>query len=191
MNLSTIAQRRRSGDRGGMTLLEIMLTLSIIVAITSFAWPVFTRSFDNHRLRKAGDALSTAWAKARLLAMTTGQTHVFRFDYGSSQFVTALWDTGEAAVEAADDAPVTERTGKLPEGVVFYRAEKVVDARTAQMEGAGGNTAPQIFFYPDGTTSTAQVLLANNQERYVRVELRGLTGVAKMDDVISADEVQQ
>jgi Tfp pilus assembly protein FimT len=176
---------------GGYTLFEVLLVLAILVAVGTIATPIFTKSFEQQRLMKAGDALRTAWSKARLQAMTTGQTHVFRFDYGAGQFVTALWDTGDAAVEASGDAAVTERTGKLPDGVTFFRAEKVVDARTAQTEGAGGQTAPQLYFYPDGTTSTAQVLLANNNARYLKVELRGLTGVPKVGEVISAAELER
>lgn len=170
--------------------MEMMLTLAVMVMIAGFAWPVFTRAFDNLRLKKAGDALRTAWASTRLQAMTTGETHVFRFDYSAGKYVIAVWDTGESATEAAAATPI-ERPGALPEGAVFHASEKVVDARTAMTEGDGGQTSPQIFFYPDGTTSTAQVLIANENERYLKVELRGLTGVARMGDVISADELVQ
>jgi Tfp pilus assembly protein FimT len=170
--------------------MEMMLTLAIIVMIAGFSWPVFTYSFANLRLKKAADALRTAWASARLQAMTTGETHVFRFDYGAAKYIVAVWDTGEAATEAAAAAPV-ERSGALPEGIVFHASEKVVDARTALIEGAEGQTTPQVFFYPDGTTSTAQVLLANEHDRYLRVDLRGLTGVSKAGDVISSEELRQ
>lgn len=169
-----------------------MLTLAVIVSMAALAWPLFTRSFENHRLRKAGDVLRTAWANARLEAMTSGQTHVFKFEYGAPDFIVALWETADSQTEATGGTTViTERRGALPEGTTFVAAEKVVDARTAMAEGGDGQTAPQIFFYPDGTTSTAQVLLGNANDRYLKLELRGLTGVPKVGDVMTKEESGQ
>ncbi len=164
--------------RRGYTLFEILLVLALLVALLSIATPVFRNSFAVERLRKAADAVRTAWSKARLEAMRSGQTHVFRFDYGANTYVVALWETGDASIEASEGTTVAQKMGTLPGDAVFYAGEKVVDTRTAQTEGGGGQTAPQIFFYPDGTTSTAQVLLSNGEERFLRVELRGLTGTA-------------
>jgi prepilin-type N-terminal cleavage/methylation domain-containing protein len=171
------------------TLIELMLVLALIVAFASISVPMFRNSFAVERLRRAGDAVRTVWAKARLDAMRSGQTHVFRFDYGVNTYVVALWETGDTSTEASDDVSVAQKTGQLPGDAVFYAGEKVVDARTQQIEGAGGQTAPQIFFYPDGTTSTAQVLLSNGEQRFLRVELRGLTGIARAGDVMSSADV--
>jgi prepilin-type N-terminal cleavage/methylation domain-containing protein len=175
--------------RRGFTLFELMLVLALVVAFASLAAPVFRNSFAVERLRKAGDAMRTVWAKARLDAMRSGQTHVFRFDYGVNTYIVALWETGDTSTEASADIAAAQKTGKLPGDSVFYAGEKVVDSRTQQIEGTGGQTAPQIFFYPDGTTSTAQVLLSNGDERFLRVELRGLTGIARAGDVISSADI--
>jgi prepilin-type N-terminal cleavage/methylation domain-containing protein len=190
MPASVNRRRDCSTARAGFTLMEMMLTLAVMVMIAGLSWPVFSRSFDNLRLKKAGDALRTAWASARLQAMTTGETHVFRFEYGAGNYVVAVWNTGESATEAAAATPL-ERPGMLPEGTVFHASEKIVDARAAMTEGTGGQETPQLYFYPDGTTSTAQVLIANEHERFLKVELRGLTGVSKMGDVISSEELTQ
>ena len=40
----------------------------------------------------------------------------------------------------------------------------------------GGLWSTPIFFFPDGTTSTAAVLLKNDREKCVEIRLRGLTG---------------
>ena len=121
--------------------------------------------------------------------MRSGQTQVFRFDYGVNTYVVALWETGDTSTEVSDDISVAQKTGHLPGDAVFYAGEKVVDSRTQQIEGSGGQTAPQIFFYPDGTTSTAQVLLSNGDQRFLRVELRGLTGIARAGEVMSSADV--
>jgi len=175
----------------GYTLFEVLLVMAILVAVGAIAVPVFTQAFEIERLRKAGDVLRTAWAKARLEAMTTGLTYVFRFEYGVDRFVISVWDTSGAETETADATIISERAGQLPNGTLFYAGEKVLDARTTETEGISGQTAPQIFFYPDGTTSTAQVQLTNKNDRFLTVELRGLTGVAKVGHVVSADDREQ
>ena len=179
----------RATTRRGYTLFEILLVMAILVAVGAVAVPIFRQSFEVERLRKGGDTLRTAWAKARVQAMTTGQTQVFQFEYASNQFVVGPWEIGAEQTEAAATGTVALRTGQLPDGIVFYAAEKLADARASAVEEGVAETAPQIFFYPDGTTSTAQVMLANQHDRFVKVFLRGLTGVPRVGDVVSAEEL--
>jgi prepilin-type N-terminal cleavage/methylation domain-containing protein len=181
----------RASPRRGYTLFEILLVMAILVVVGAVAVPIFRQSFEVERLRKGGDTLRTAWAKARVQAMTTGQTHVFQFEYATNQFVVGPWETGAEQTEAAATSTAVQRTGQLPDGIVFYAAEKLVDARATAGEEGGAEAAPQIFFYPDGTTSTAQVMLANQHDRFVKVLLRGLTGVPRVGDVVSADELAE
>ena len=77
--------------RRGFTLFELMLVLALLVAFASIAAPMLRNSFAIERLRKGGDAVRTIWAKARLDAMRSGQTYVFRFDYGANTEAVALW----------------------------------------------------------------------------------------------------
>ncbi|MEX2142846.1 MAG: prepilin-type N-terminal cleavage/methylation domain-containing protein [Pirellulales bacterium] len=179
----------RADPRRGYTLFEILLVMAILVAVGAIAAPIFQKSFEVERLRKGGDTLRTAWAKARVQAMSTGQTHVFQFEYASNQFVVGPWETGAEQTEAAATGTVGQRTGQLPTGIVFYAAEKLADARASAVDEGGAEAAPQIFFYPDGTTSTAQVMLANKHDRFVKVFLRGLTGVPRVGDLVSAEEL--
>jgi prepilin-type N-terminal cleavage/methylation domain-containing protein len=176
--------------RRGYTLFEVLLVMAILVSVISAAVPIFHNSFEIERLRKGADVLRTAWAKARVAAMTSGLTHVFRFEYQTGQFVVAVWDTGESEIENSSATIVLERPGELPEGVTFHAAEKAVDARAAQAAADDTETAPQIFFYSDGTTSTAQVLITNQGDRFIKVQLRGMTGISQEGDVVTAEELQ-
>jgi prepilin-type N-terminal cleavage/methylation domain-containing protein len=184
------ATHARFALRRGYTLFEVMLVMAIIVSVIGAAVPIFRNSFEVERMRKGADVLRTAWSKARLQAMTSGLTHVFRFEYQSDHFVVAVWDTGESETENSSATTVLEQPGELPEGITFHAAEKVVDARAAQADSADTQNAPQIFFYSDGTTSTAQVLITNNGERFIKVQLRGMTGISHEGDVVTADELQ-
>ena len=156
---------------------------------SSIATPVFRNSFAVERLRKAADAVSTAWSKARLEAMRSGQTHVFRFDYGSNTYAVALWETGDASIEASEATTVAKKWGRCPATPCFTREKRSWTLGLRRSKERGGQTAPQIFFYPDGTTSTAQVLLSNGEERFLHVDLRGLTGIARASEVMSGTEV--
>lgn len=179
----------RATLRRGYTLFEILLVMAILVAVGAVAAPIFRQSFEIERLRKGADTLRTAWAKARVQAMTTGQTHVFQFEYATNQFMVGPWDTGAEQADAAVTSTVAQRTGQLPDGIVFYAAEKLADARASAVDVGSAEPAPQVFFYPDGTTSTAQVLLTNQDDRFVKVLLRGLTGVPRVGEVVSAEEL--
>lgn len=185
--------RRRSShslSSRGFTLLELMLTLGVLVSITAIIWPVFTRTFSNHRLQKAGDVLRTSWANTRLQAMSTGVTHVVQFDYGTSQFIIKADDVEGAEADASDGVGIPQREGSLPEGVRFHAGEKVLDSRVSASSGESATT-PQIYFFPDGSSSTAQLLLTNDDERFVKVELRGLTGISTVGPVMAGSEVGQ
>ena len=37
-----------------------------------------------------------------------------------------------------------------------------------------------IFFFPDGTTSTATLTVANDRQQAIEITLRGLTGLARV-----------
>jgi Tfp pilus assembly protein FimT len=179
-----------AATRRAYTLFEIMLVLAIIVAMGAIAAPIFHKSFEIERLRKASDALRTAWAKTRVEAMSTGVTHIFRSQYGTNQYVIAVWDNGESATEASSNTIVSERQGHLPEGIIFYAAEKAAEVQDGQT-GQGEGMAPDLFFYPDGTTSTAQVLLANQIDRFVKVGIRGLTGVTEVGEIVASEQLEQ
>ena len=209
----------RPAQRGGITLLELLLVLALLVIFAAMAWPSLQKPFDNQRLRKAGDLIRSELCKARVKAMDNGVIHVFTYNASTSQFQVQPWAGYDAALEgsatslafagtsldviATDAAPMLGGD-QLPEGVVFSTVETVGDNRstaalsTADVSASGGTAQVRaqqqevtpILFYPDGTTSTARLILANQHERYVILELRGLTGVVKVSDVLSAEELQ-
>jgi len=56
---------------------------------------------------------------------------------------------------------------------------------------ADGSISIPVLFYPDGSTSTIQVVLGNEQGYFILVKLRGLSGVAEVTDLLSAQELNQ
>ena len=64
------------------------------------------------------------------------------------------------------------------------------DARGRYYEGtdndsfsSGRDWSKPILFYPDGTTSTATILIKNDQSRCIELHLRGLTGAVTVSSI--------
>lgn len=196
------------GRRRAFTLVEVMLTLCLLVIIAALAWPVLTKPFANQRLRKAADRVRARWCEARVDAMGSGQIYVFRYVAGENRFRIESRQRELTADDPAlteDSAGLTGPSGyaaeprstedALPDGVFFVVGETAMDVRAA---AAQSDAEPQtaldaewsepILFYPDGTTSTAQLQLSNEHGRCIELSLRGLTGVVNVGQVYTGQE---
>lgn len=103
---------------------------------------------------------------------------------------TERTSTGSVASGSTDTSD-TSSTKELDTGVVFLNVDTLVDGRNAlelQRSGeavpvagagatavAGGLSSP-LLLYPDGTSTTAQIILADSQGRRMAIQLRGVTG---------------
>ncbi len=97
---------------------------------------------------------------------------------------------GSAQVETVP--PVNE---ELPEGVRFESTEVSADSRANLASTNDSFTsisdAPwsqPILFFPDGTATSAKIVLQGERGRSVTVELRGLTGAAKIGEIEASQE---
>ncbi len=196
--------------RQAFTLLEVLLTMSLLVILAALAWPAFDKPFAGRRLRKAADRIRAEWATARVQAIETGQVYLFRYvttedryriephttdqTQGDSLPTGGLGGTarGLGHTDTVSDRSIERR---LPEGVTFVSSETDLDTRAAlvaaELEESGlaetGWSDP-ILFYPDGTSSTARLVLKNDHDRYIEVQIRGLTGVINLSEVRSTEE---
>jgi len=181
-----------------MTLLEVMLVLAVIVVAFAIAIPAMRGPLANHRLRLAADRVRAQWGKARIEAMQTGRAHIFRFELGAARCRTEPCLSADDYLESSDadaaesrvaDVPLVadpDLAAELPEGVFFLggvaktdtRAMTVLGTRSAEPVEADAQWSAPVFFFPDGTSSSAELVLANDRDRAVAVRLRGLTGTA-------------
>lgn len=220
LNSSLVEDRSNAlGARRGITLLELLLVLSLLVIIGAMAYPTLRVPFQMQTLRKAGELVRVEWGRARIKAMKSGQIQMFTFQpntgiydvqpYYSEQGLlegNASLGMSGGAVPMPQSAVAADATAvpseALPEGVVFTSLEVDMDLREVQVQqemqstyGGVTNTLsaqeiPPVLFYPDGTTSDARIVLTNQyQQYYVVVSLRSLTGVVKVSDLVTADEI--
>ncbi len=94
------------------------------------------------------------------------------------------------ALEAAD---MTAGQKSLEEDIVFASADILNDMRALSeqslgdtMQASATGWSQPILFYPDGSTTTAHIVVQDIRGRRMAVQLRGLTGEAKILEVASA-----
>lgn len=193
-------------SRRGLTLIELMLVLAIMVVVAAFVLPTFKGPLANQKLLKAGDSLRAEWNRTRIRAMKSGRIQVFRAQIGTDNYTVQTWYAENDDVSSTNDSmkfgtaaptPESDLTNRtLAEGIQFSAGDSTSDGRAATVEqqlGGGDSiwTRP-ILFYPDGTCSTAKFVLGDErQQYYVVVSLRGITGIAQMSDLVTAQEVNQ
>ncbi|MGE0761077.1 MAG: Tfp pilus assembly protein FimT/FimU [Pirellulaceae bacterium] len=180
--------------RRGFTLLELLLVMAIVVAVTTLAIPLMSGPLENYRLRLAADQVRASWVRARAMAMEKGQTYAFDYMPWTGDYQVQPWLTGNDYLETDElvsmgitaegeslAAAMPAKQETLPEKTFFVGSETAMDMRA---ETLASSTPDQlaaqptyIYFYPDGTTSTARLIVANQRQRQVAISLRGLTGV--------------
>lgn len=202
-----IGCRRQSArdDRQGFTLVEVFLTLCLLVIIASFVWPVLHEPFANQRLKKSADRIRVQWCRARVDAMDDGAVYIFRYAIEGDRYRVERRDDLMATADAPleQDAGQTSVSGTpqafeklLPFGVTFMGGEIEPDSRATMLgidsdatgSSAAVNWSQPIVFYPDGTTSTARLVMKNENNRQIQLSLRGLTGVVRVGNLGSDGE---
>jgi prepilin-type N-terminal cleavage/methylation domain-containing protein len=210
----------------GMTLVEILVVLALLVVIGGLVVPVFEGSIASVRLRRAGDQVVTGWSRARAEAIESGQPYQFRFTPDTGTFVIEPWtgllgSEGSSAARTTTDGATSTSTATsttssstsstatsaetsssvtntaLPDEIVFQSGELAVEdfqsgeRSVASLQDAGESLSTPILFFPDGTASEASILLTNGKQQFVRVTLRGLTGVGRASEVLTQEELQR
>jgi prepilin-type N-terminal cleavage/methylation domain-containing protein len=193
--------------RRGFTLLEMLLVLAILVAIAALSAPAMRGMIQSARLRAAADTVRTEWTRAHVKAMKTGRIQVFRYELGGAKYAVQPWIAGDDALESSapatagfgtsDETQATANVGEgheLPEGTLFIAGDAAVESRSMAIEQTAMDATQfesewsrPILFYPDGTTSDAFIVVANENKVGIKVELRGMTGTATLGDVMDLE----
>jgi prepilin-type N-terminal cleavage/methylation domain-containing protein len=201
-------QTIRQEARQGFTLIEVLLVMVLLAIITAFSWPAVRKTFANRRLQTAADAVRTQWCQARVQAMQSGHTYAFRYAVGSDHFCLEPQDQPNSSVSSTnggvgsstsgdsglggpnEDALLPREERALPEGIKFLADDSAggdptaspVDQQTVASGDASDGWSDAILFYPDGTTSNAQLMLSGEGPSAIRLILRGITGTVTVSD---------
>lgn len=187
------------------TLLETLLVLALFVIMAALAWPALEQPLAGQRLRRAADQVRAHWVRARNKAMLSGETYSFRYLPGSGESRLERSATSASGPQAASAGGTQAGAGHqgaaaaeedLPEGIIFLPAPGEAQPRggvdmVQPSSAADGLWSPPILFYPDGTATTARVVLKGQGDRHIAVQLRGLTGVTNVGEVFEAGDMAQ
>ena len=84
---------------------------------------------------------------------------------------------------------------RLPNEIAFVAGDARSESRAMKIEQTILESERKvewsrpILFYPDGSTSDAFVVVGDPEQRGVRIELRGLTGTAKVSEIGTVEEL--
>jgi prepilin-type N-terminal cleavage/methylation domain-containing protein len=182
--------------RRAFTLVEVMLVLVLLVVIASLTMPIFEGGFASVRLKRSTDQVLAAWSEARAQAIDSGQVFQFRFQPETGYYRTERW-------YAEDVLPAIEPTTEIPENValpdqiVFVEGDvEEFDPLTGEVvtlmaQGGSDGWSSPILFFPDGSTSTASVLLRNDRKVFQRATLRALTGVGRVSELLTEEQADR
>jgi prepilin-type N-terminal cleavage/methylation domain-containing protein len=85
----------------GMTLIELLLVLAILVLAAAISLPALRGTLRNQQLTRAGDLVRIEWARAHVQAMKTGRIQMFRYQVGGQGFRVEPWAAGDDMLESA------------------------------------------------------------------------------------------
>lgn len=208
------AHELRSSFRGGFTLLEVLLVLAVVVAITGLAWPALRGGYDASRLKTVGAEVRAAWIEARNQAMESGELRGFRcirdgikyqiYNLEAAENSAAATSGGAASALGPGTAPASSgaqggqgEAQQIPEGYSFHPQADSSD-RSSGMPGvlaAGSDLAGDaqwskpIVFYPDGSSSDAELTITDKREQSITLYLRGTTGTSRSSEVRAKGEM--
>jgi type II secretory pathway pseudopilin PulG len=191
-------------------LTETLLVLAIVVIMAGVAGLALQRPLARQRLHSAADTVRSEWCQARVDAMKSGHTYAFRYVVRGDRYHLGAQDdqpladasssaapqTAAAQPSATDeedlgDDPLPPPVDKtLPHGIRFVGADgsdlaSLGDSPQTTAADDTGDWSDPIFFYADGSTSDARLVVASDRNSAMRLQLRGVTGSVTVDDNVT------
>jgi general secretion pathway protein H len=157
---STLRGVRRRSLAAGFTFIEMTVVLIIVALGTALAVPLIEGGFDAREVRRAARQIASTMHFCRGEAVALGQPQELVIDTYNNGIHTTEW--GRWAV-------LTERA-------------IITDVHGGRALGDG---VVQILFYPNGSTSGAEVLVASRRDRFqnrLRIALDPLLGTVRVED---------
>jgi len=144
-----------SPDSAGFSLLEMLVVVAIVALLMALAVPILRRPPDHLRLEAAARVLASALRLSRAHAIARNADVVFTLD-------------AERKLFASSAVLPTHIDPEIGIDMVFAAPER------------RGRSAGALRFFPDGTSSGADIFLTLGARR-ARIQVNWLTGEARLD----------
>ena len=186
----------RPQRQSGYTLLELLFVLAILLLLAGMAWPRVQGLYERHQLQSATEDVRVRLTGTRFRAIDSGLIYQFRYEPGGQNYIVVPYDvvTGTSADEGTQQQPPTY-VGRLPASMRFEAPDGV--AVTTEQMGSGGlayiDTAGElrdtawsapILFIPDGTATDDAFDVIDEEDRFMRLSVRGLTAAVTVSQIV-------
>jgi prepilin-type N-terminal cleavage/methylation domain-containing protein len=177
-------------DQRGVTLLEMLFTISVIVTATTMAVPYIGGVLDDVRTAAAARYVAGRIGSARLDAVKRSDAVALRFNPADGDYQFAVVGDGNgngvrtADIQAGVDEQLTpfERLGDRFPGVRFELGAGVPDADGRAGTGTDGvrvGTARILTMSSDGTATSGTLYIRGRRGQFA-VRVLGATGRTRM-----------
>ncbi|MCG3126837.1 MAG: hypothetical protein CHACPFDD_01692 [Phycisphaerae bacterium] len=192
------ADRRPAGPRRGFTLFEALLVIMLLGVLTVFLWPDFDVMKRGEQLNESITRTRAAIAMCRAQAMNESRRYCITFKPDGSLFLTRQKDPllapeeyvlvgdGWAAHPALLDDVWIEAVQALPQGPPPLDAEE--DDELVELLDKIDEPVPleanfEIFFEPDGTSTSSRWILRETTGHGRKLTLDGRLGRVYVEEV--------
>jgi prepilin-type N-terminal cleavage/methylation domain-containing protein len=167
----------------GYTLLELLLVLGILLILAGIAFPGVMRMYGRHQFQTVVENVRDHLAASRLRAIDSGLVYQFSYTANGQRFSVTPFEATEG-----NSLPTLE--GTLPESFRFESTDNDQTSSTPQSitgaSTADGSTMSDeiiILFVPDGSATDATLDIVDEENRFVRLSVRGLTGAVTVGGI--------
>ena len=169
----------------GWTVLELVLVMTLVVALAGVTAPLTAVAVDGVRVRQAAGFVSSRFRLARQRAVHKGQTVAVVFDLsgGAWQYRICVDGNGNGVKRPELDVTDSCLDGPHALGAMFPRVEVAIAADVVGPDGEAGSTDPVRFgvsdlvsFSPQGTCTSGSLYLRSARGVQYVVRVSGVTG---------------
>ncbi len=160
----------------GVTLLEIMIVLVILSSMIVVSAPKMKGFHQNNELIGASRDIATLCRYARAQAILTEKKVDVKFDLAEDKYWLDL-KPEEFEIRSQGRASLrNERQNPLEEEKVLPKFVNFVEIASDAPDFKVKNNIVRIIYYPDGSATSAYIILQNSKEKKMTIEIPRATG---------------
>ena len=178
-------QSRQPGNRSGLTLIELLLVLAILLAVGAVSLPSLQSAMKNRDMETAAQFVREKLDDGRRRAIDTGFVYQFRYEPGGSRFVI-IPDLGGLS-EGTDGSKYFRFSGEIYTSIAFQEEldspgmgetldRKWFEGLPDQLDLSRTGWSKPVEFTFEGQAENSTMFLVDDADRSIKLTIRGLTG---------------
>ncbi|MBT5019751.1 hypothetical protein OAF74_00955 [bacterium] len=196
INLNGDSKRRL---RSAFTVLELILVLTIIVAMAGLSWPRMSGFLKRESVMSDVETVRQVLDRARVEAIEDGMIYQFRYEPNGKKFVLLPYEIINASNQESDSSSTDQTSSTVSKQAIVYELsgkcsfynptsltgdpieiERLPEPWLEMIQNGTQHRdtswAAPILYSPDGTATDDVVVIADEDKRYISLTVRGLTG---------------